>query len=87
MPMTASTTSGRKRVMGPQLMFGWESSITRTSVLPDRWHPTMNIGLSMLLSPRLVPPPEDALAGMSIPLLGPPIEFGGWVDGSARAGG
>jgi hypothetical protein len=51
LPMTASTTSGRKRVMGPQLMFGWESSITRTSVLPDRWHPTMNIGLSMVLSP------------------------------------
>jgi hypothetical protein len=85
--MTASTTSTRKRVMGPQLMFGWESSITRTSVLPDRWHPTMNIGLSMVLSP-LVSRPKMLLRERAYRTWGRrPVEFVGWVDGLARCGG
>src|SRR5215218_9168425 len=36
--------SARKRVSGPQLILGWESSSRRSSVVPDRWQPTMKIG-------------------------------------------
>src|SRR6266545_608719 len=36
--------SARKRVSGPQLMFGCESRIRRISVVPERWHPTTKIG-------------------------------------------
>ena len=35
---------GQERVSGPQLIRGWESSIRRSIVVPERWQPTTKIG-------------------------------------------
>jgi hypothetical protein len=38
----------QEQVSGPQPILGWESRISRSSVVPERWQPTTKIGARVL---------------------------------------